>query len=289
MAFLCVDVGATNTLLGIGNGHFDITEKIRTDRFLSDIEKHVNQALEEVDRDAEEIEEVAAAVAGPIDRETGVFYPPNIETDHVQIMDPLEKFGDVMIINDCTSAVLGEYHYGEHDSKDLVYVTISSGIGSGVIMDGELIEGAQGNAGEVGHIQLTEKDLGKGGKNHWESMCSGNNMPFFAENLTGKSFENAREIFDLYEDRDCDAREVIEEMKEINARGFASIVNMYNPDKIVVGGAVALNHPEKVVKPLQDAVEDKTVNEVPDIELCALEEEPVLHGLRAACNGKTSL
>jgi glucokinase len=285
MAFLCVDIGATNTLLGIGNGDFQVTDEIPTAEFLENITENVEEAARSAGREPSELDEVAAAVAGPIDRETGVFYPPNIDMEQVQIMEPLEQFGEVMIVNDCTSAVKGEYHYGDHDSENLVYVTISSGIGAGVVIDGEVVEGWNGNFGEVGHIQLCDRDLGSNGGNHWESMCSGNHLPAFGKNLTGRKFEDARQIFDLYEDRDCDAKNVIEKFKEMNARGFAAIVNMYNPEKIVVGGAVALNHPEKVVEPLADDVEDKVVNQVPEIELCALDEKSVLHGLRAECNG----
>lgn len=285
MAFLCVDIGATNTLLGIGNGDFQVTDEIPTAEFLENIKQHVERAAREAGREPGEIEEVSAAVAGPIDRETGVFYPPNIDLEQVQIIDPLEQFGDVMIINDCTSAVKGEYHYGEHDAENLVYVTISSGIGAGVVIDGNLVEGWRGNFGEVGHIQISARNLGRNGKNHWEAMCSGNHLPAFGENLTGREFDDARHVFDLYEDRDRDAKTVIEQMKEMNARGFAAIVNMYNPEKIVVGGAVALNHPEKVIEPLKSDVDDKTVNKVPEIESCALGKQSVLHGLRAECNG----
>ena len=286
MAFLCVDVGGTNTLVGLGNGEFKVVEKFSTKEFLTEISNALEEVIQEAGYQVSDIEDIAVAVAGPMEREKGLFYPPNIDMERVQIKEPLQHFGDVMIINDCTSAVLGEYHYGEHDVEDLVYVTISSGIGSGVILDGNLMEGFNGNLGEVGHIQLSDEDIGDNGGNHWEAICSGNHLPGFAKNLTGIEYENARELFDEYENRDCDAQHVIEEMKEINAKGFGAIVNMFNPEKIVVGGAVALNHPEKVVDPLEDSVEDKTVNKVPSIETCSLGDKSVIHGLRAVCNGK---
>lgn len=289
MAFLCIDVGGTNTLVGVGNGDFNVVEKYSTKEFLLNISGMLQEMLDESEYERSDIEDVAVAVAGTMEREKGLFYPPNIEMDKVQIKDPLESFGNVMIINDCTSAVLGEYHYGDHDADNLIYVTISSGIGSGVILDGELMEGWNGNLGEVGHIQLSEDNIGNNGSNHWESICSGNHLPGFAKNLTGIEYENARELFDEYENRDCDAQHVIEEMKNINAKGFAAIINMFNPEKIVVGGAVALNHPEKVVDPLEEDVDDKTVNKVPEIETCSLGDKSVVHGLRAVCNSKYSI
>jgi len=75
-------------------------------------------------------------------------------------------------------------------------------------------------------------------------------------------------------------------MKKYNARGFANIVALFNPEKIVVGGAVALNHPEEVVEPLEKQVEDRAVNKTPEIQLCALGDQSVLHGLRAVCSSK---
>ncbi len=281
MGFLCIDIGGTNTLLGLGNGDFKVVRKVSSKKFLESIDS----IIEELNQDVE-IEKVAVAVAGPIDREKGVFYPPNIGIEKINLIEPLEQYGEVSIINDCTSAVLGEYCYGDHNCENLIYVTISSGIGAGVVLDGRLVEGADGNFGEVGHMKMKEKGLrcGCGAEGHWESFCSGNNLPEMAEQLTGSSFSDARAVFDKYREGEPDAEKTIREMKQINAQGFANLVNLYNPDKIVVGGAVALNHPDIVVGGLEEEVDVKTVNSSPEIEVCGLGDRSVLHGLRAICN-----
>jgi glucokinase len=286
MTFLCVDVGGTNTLIGIGNGDFEVVEKISSSEFLEDIEGCLNNILSS--SKIQEIKNVAVAAAGPMDREKGVFYPPNIDMDEVELKEPLSKFGDLKIINDCTSAVLGEKHYGGHDIDNLVYVTISSGIGAGIIVDGNLTEGWKGNFGEIGHMKVADEPVkcGCGYESHWEAFCSGNNLPKMAERLTGRSFGDARDVFEKAKKEGHEAREAIQEMKKYNARGFSNIVALFNPEKIVVGGAVALNHPEEVVEPLENHVDDRSVNKTPDIEVCALGERSVLHGLRAVCNGK---
>lgn len=286
MAFLCVDVGGTNTLIGVGNGDFEVIEKISSSEFLDDIEGCLKNILQK--SKIHEIDEVAVAAAGPMDREKGVFYPPNIDIEEVDLRTPLSKFGDLKIINDCTSAVLGEKYYGGHDIEDLVYVTISSGIGAGIIVDGNLIEGWSGNFGEIGHMKVTDKPVkcGCGYEGHWEAFCSGNNLPEMAERLTGQPFSDAREVFEKSKDDSHEAAEAIQKMKKYNARGFSNIVSLYNPEKIVVGGAVALNHPEEIVEPLEKQVDDRSVNKTPDIEVCALGDRSVLHGLRAVCNGK---
>ena len=286
MAFLCIDVGGTNTLIGVGNGDFEVIEKISSSKFLNNIEGCLENILEE--SKIEKIEDVAVAAAGPMDRDKGVFYPPNIDLEEVDLRTPLSNFGNLKIINDCTSAVLGEKYYGEHDVSDLVYVTISSGIGAGVVIDDELLEGWNGNFGEIGQMKITDEPVkcGCGYEGHWEAFCSGNNLPEMAERLTGLPFENAREVFDKASVQEHEAQEAIQKMRKYNARGFANIVALFNPEKIVVGGAVALNHPEEVVDPLEKQVADRAVNKTPEIELCSLGERSVLHGLRAVCNGK---
>lgn len=291
MAFLCVDIGGTNTILGAGNGEFETIAKYRTEEFLKDVSGRVEEALKDTHIEVEDIRETAVAAAGPIDREDMLFYPPNISDDRgleeIDLGEALNDFGDITIINDCASAVLGEYHYGQHDSDNIVYVTISSGIGAGAVLNGRLIEGADGNFAEVGHMKI-EGDLkcSCGGRGHWEAYCSGENMPKMAEQLFGLEYSEAREIFDRYDEESEEASKVIDKMQEVNAVGMANIATMYNPEKIVIGGAVALNHPETVVEPLEKQVRELTVNETPDISLCTLDDEAVIHGLRAVCNGK---
>ncbi len=290
MAFLCVDIGGTNTLVGVGNGEFSIIEKVKTDRFLRDIENELDDAVAQTDHNKKDIETVAVAAAGPMDREKGVFYPPNFADqglDEVQIVEPLENYGEVKMINDCSSAVLGEYHYGDHSTENLVYITISSGIGAGVILNDRLIEAWEGNFAEVGHMKVGE-DLtcGCGREGHWEAYCSGNNLPDMAEELFNQGYENAREIFDAYSEGDTEAEKVIQKMNSINTDALTDVTNIFNPEVIVFGGAVALNHPETVIEPLKHEVEEKTVNSAPQIKECDLGDEAVIHGLRAICNGK---
>lgn len=286
MAFLCVDIGGTNTLIGVGNGDFEIVKKVKSEEFLQDIGRCLENTLSP--EKIEKIDHVAVAAAGPIDREKGTFYPPNLPMEEVKIKAPLETFGKVDFVNDCSAAVLGEHRYGNHQTDNLIYVTISSGIGAGAVLDGGLVEADDGNFGEVGHMMVGNEGLecGCGNKDHWEAYCSGNSLPRLAQEKTGEEFEDAREIFERYKSGVKEAEETINYMQEINSRAVADLVNMYNPGKVVFGGAVALNHPDVVVDPLQQKVEEKTVNGTPEVDTCDLQDEAVLHGLRAVCNGE---
>ncbi|MFB6244918.1 MAG: ROK family protein [Candidatus Nanohaloarchaea archaeon] len=288
MAFVCVDVGGTNTLIGVGNGEFEIKDRLKTKEFLSDPQERIRDIIRSSSHSDSEVEKLAVAVAGPMDREKGVFYPPNIqEMDEVQIVEPMEALGDVTILNDCTSAVAGEYFYGEKKCDNMVYLTISSGIGTGAVVDGEIVEGWNGNAGEVGHIIVGTEGVtcGCGGTDHWEAYCSGEGMPEMAREVFGEDYESSIEIFRASEDGESSAEKVIEKMQECNSAGFANVVNVFNPEVIWIGGAVALNHFSTVVEETLEEAGRQTANEMPEFRKCSLEDEAVIHGLRAACNG----
>ncbi|MFB6174441.1 MAG: ROK family protein [Candidatus Nanohalobium sp.] len=291
MAFLCVDIGGTNTLLGIGNGGFQVIEKFDTEKFLRDVNGKVNEALNDIDYSRDELEKVAVAAAGPIDREEKTFRPPNFSNSglgEVDLGEAFQDFGEIYVVNDGTAAVVGEYHYGDHDAENLVYVTISSGIGAGVILEGRVIEAWNGNFGEVGHMKINEEgpECGCGGTAHWEAYSSGDNLPEMAEELFDAQFNSALEIFRAYQDYSSVAEKVISKMHEANTIGVTNIANVFNPEKIVFGGAIPLNHTAMILEPLRNEVKRESINRPPEIELCDLEEYSVLHGLRAVCNGE---
>jgi len=286
MVLLCVDIGGTNTLIGVGNGDFEEVERLKSEKFLQDIESNLDRILDSANHSRNEVKKVAAAAAGPMDRDQGVFYPPNLsnnsELDKVQIEEPLSKFGNLQIVNDCSAAVKGEYEYGE-SAEDMVYITISSGIGLGAIFNGKLIEGAQGNFGEIGHMKINgELECGCGGEGHWEAYCSGNRLPEMAEELFDADFQSSVEIFDEYYKENKQAEKVIEKMQEVNRQALINVINLYNPSKIVLGGPVVLSHREIMIEDIRENLENKTVNQVPEIVPAELEDQSVLQGLKAS-------
>jgi glucokinase len=280
MAFLCIDIGGTNTFFGVGDDEFGKVKEFKTAEFLQDIDEAVKLVLEEAGYP--ELDQIAVAAAGPVDREKGLFYPPNIDKEFVQIKDPLEEFAEVEVVNDCAAAVLGEYHYGE-TAENLLYITVSSGIGSAYVSDGELVEGSNGNFGEVGHMRIGD-DLtcGCGGTGHWEAYCSGENIPEMTEELYDLDIDHAKDLFEI---DSVKADKALEEFSDRMRIGVANMINMYNPDKIIFGGAVALNHFDTVLESIEDGIDSDIVNEMPEITLCGLGELAVLHGLRVKCNG----
>lgn len=288
MAFLCIDIGGTNTLIGLGNGDFEEKKRVKSINFLSNIEACIKEVIENAGYQREDINQVAVAAAGPMDREKGVFHPPNLsedsELDEVQLREPIEKFGELQIINDCTAAVKGEHSYGA-SAENMVYITISSGIGLGAIFNGEVVEGADGNFGEIGHMKVNgDLECGCGRKGHWEAYSSGNRLPVMAEKLYDLEYRDAIDLFQDYNSGNSEAAKVIEKMQEVNSEAFANIISLYNPEKIVFGGPVALNHTEIVIDEIKDEIKRKAVNGMPEIVPAELGDQSVLHGLRAYCN-----
>ncbi|MFB6180901.1 MAG: ROK family protein, partial [Candidatus Nanohalobium sp.] len=260
MVFLCVDIGATNTLIGLGNDEFEVLDRQKTKTFLKGIEAELLQTLEKSSHTKKEVEKIAVAAAGPIDRESEFFHPPNVSEEsgmeEIDLGSPLRKLGELTIMNDCAAAAIGEHRYGKNPKEDMVYITISSGIGAGVIMNGELVEGWKGNFAEIGHINTGSEGLkcGCGARDHWEAYSSGNNLPKMAEKLFDAEFSDAKQVFEEAEKGDRKAEKTIRKMQEINARGVADTVNVYNPQKIVLGGALPLNHAQTVVEPLKQDI-----------------------------------
>ena len=127
---------------------------------------------------------------GPIDLRRGMITnTPNYPFKEIPVVEPLrEWFGvPVRIANDCTAGVLGEHFYGAGKGVyNLFYVTFSTGLGGGAMVDGHLLMGKDGNAVEVGHLTIdpdSEIVCGCGCPGHWEAYCGGMNIPRFARRL----------------------------------------------------------------------------------------------------------
>lgn len=129
------------------------------ERVLPRIYATVQEALDEAGITLAEIASIGVSTPGPLDSRTGTLYsPPNLPAwNGVPLRDILrEKYGKpVFVENDANAAALGEYLFGAgQGSQHMVYLTVSTGIGGGVIIDGRLLEGVNGSAAELGHITI---------------------------------------------------------------------------------------------------------------------------------------
>jgi glucokinase len=242
---------------------------------------------------------VGVGSIGPLDLAAGVIDGPANLPDtigQVPLTGPIGNLVDapVYLHNDTNAGVIGERFYSERSPDDMVYLTISSGIGAGVCVDGHVLSGWDGNAGEVGHVTVDAEGrmtCGCGREGHWEAYCSGNNIPRYATYLhehtavetelpVGEDLA-APMVFDAVgEDPLADL--LVERLADWNAQGLAAVVQAYAPLVVFVGGAVALHNPELVLDPVRERLDDLVFSNVPDIQLTQLGDDVVVKGALAS-------
>jgi len=304
LSFIAVDIGATKIRVASGNRE-GIEEKITetTDRMNGPegVPLQITKMIREL---VDQPEAVGVGSIGPIDLETGMITnTPNYPFNEIPVVKPLEQEFKVpvKIVNDCTAGVLGEHVYGAGKGIDnLFYVTLSTGLGGGAMVDGHLLVGKDGNAVEVGHLTIypdSEIICGCGAPGHWEAYCSGMNIPRFAQTLLRRSeWRNSllavlcggdakaittETIFDAAKQGDEAALWIVDEIGKINAVGVADIVNAYDPELVTIGGSVALNNPELILKPIIHYVARHVINRLPEIMITPLGEDIILYGALA--------
>lgn len=242
------------------------------------------------------IKGIGIASIGPLDyRRGGPIRSPNVPFVFIPLVEPLRRafHVPVSLMNDCNAAVLGEQRFGAGKNKqNIVYITISTGIGAGAIAGGKLLLGRSGNAAEVGHFVVdTQYNLpcscGKG-ICHWEGYASGANIPRFFHywlRMRGKTkkenIKTAKEIFALAR-TDGTAREFLRELSRINARALSTVIAAYDPELITIGGSVALGNSSVILNGIKKYVDHYLPT--PPIAITKLGEDITLLGVVAAMN-----
>jgi glucokinase len=201
---------------------------------------------------------VAVAAPGPIDLIEGVITAaPNLGWSDVPLRKLLsEKIGvDVLLENDANAAALGEFEYGAaREYNTLVYVTVSTGIGGGFVFDGRIFSGASGAAGEIGHMTI-EPDGPRcfcGSRGCLEMIASGTAIgrtatlaveegrsEELAKRVDGEGKVGAEDVAQAAAAGDVVANEILDEAARYVGIGLGSLINLVNPEAIVVGGGVS--------------------------------------------------
>lgn len=226
---------------------------------------------------------IGVCIAGFLDHHKGLIYQsPNLHWNEpvplATIMSE-QLHCPVFIENDANAAVVGEVFYGAaRGHRNAVYVTISTGIGGGLFLDGRLYRGHSGFAGEIGHI----KPFGKsrtcncGGNDCLEIWASGTGLSLSAETLWPKDEDNpakldAKWVFEEAEKGNTLAQNIIFQTMEITGRGLANLVNLFNPSCIVIGGGVAGSR-EKYFTGVASIIREEAIR--PSVEITPLEIVP---------------
>lgn len=187
---------------------------------------------------------VSVSIGGPLDADAGVIYsPPNLSGwEAVPLRRLLEKrFGrPTYIEHDAKAGVLAEWLFGAGRGHDnLVFLTLGTGLGAGVIVDGHLCRGHRDNAGEVGHWRMAyEGPLAYGKTGSWEAFCSGSGIANLARYMYPNYWPKdvtASEVTRLARQGDDTANKVIDASAEMLGRGIAYVVDLLSPELVVLG------------------------------------------------------
>lgn len=297
-----IDLGASNirVALALERGKILNALKEPTDKSGKDgtvVTKQIIRMIKELQAKAKQkkkITGIGVASFGPLDyKKGGPKNSPNVPYDFIPLVKPLEREFKLPIFlhNDANVAALAEQCFGAGKNKrNIVYVTISTGIGGGAIVDDHLLLGRGGNAAEVGHIIVDTKYnipcTCKKGIGHWEGLASGTNIPKFFEiwrrdKSTGTvpvdlasvmtTGPEVKVIFAMAAKSESFALDFLEELSRINARAISTLISVYDPELITIGGSVALNNPEFIIGGIKKYVEHYL--EIPDIKLTRLGDE----------------
>jgi glucokinase len=138
--------------------------------------------------------------------------------------------------NDANACALAEWYWGAGKGcRDMVFLTFGTGLGCGLILNGQLYRGACDLAGEVGHIRILEDGPeGYGKRGSWEGCCSGGGISRMYEEITGRQ-ETGKYICNAAEQGDKEALKVIESCAFYLGRGIALLVDILNPQRIIIG------------------------------------------------------
>ena len=253
-----VDVGGTKIAAGVVTPGGEILEEVRypTPHSPAMLIENIAKAIKEVG-DGREVGGACLAVPGLIlASENKVVFSPNLHAiEGILLKDELEpKIGLLLTIeNDGNAAAWGEFRFGAGSEADhLVFVTLGTGIGGGVITHGVLMRGAQGSGGELGHvtIEATGPRCACGNHGCLEALASGTAIGRRARELAVERPESAlgrlamrrqilgEDVTELARQGDEAALSVLDETGRWLGVGLAAFVNIFNPEVVAVGGGV---------------------------------------------------
>jgi glucokinase len=187
---------------------------------------------------------IGISCGGPLDSRRGVVLsPPNLPGwDHVQICQRFSAaFGvQTHLQNDANACAFAEWRWGAgKGASSLAFLTFGTGMGAGLVLDGRLFSGACDLAGEVGHIRLAENGpMGYGKHGSFEGFCSGGGIVRLAQEH-GLVAADAQQVFQAACEGNRVAVQVIETTARYLGQGLAVLVDILNPELIIIGSIFA--------------------------------------------------
>jgi len=281
-----IDVGGTNVKLALvnENGQIVYSNSVPTraemgyEFTVNNIKQAIYELLKETKLEAKDIQGIGFGFPGQVDYKAGIVRnAPNIPGwVEVPIAKLIEDEFNIptRVDNDVRCAALGELNYGAGKGcENMVCITVGTGIGSGLIINGKLVRGASNAAGEIGHIKLQMHEgpiCGCGDTGCFEAFASGPSIVAMAEDyIKGGKSTKFREmangtaitpfiVCEAAKAGDPVAQRIFTIMGEYLGIGLSSVVNLLNPEKIIIGGGVA-DAGEILMRPLVDTLRKRAM------------------------------
>ncbi|HCH98261.1 MAG TPA: glucokinase [Lachnospiraceae bacterium] len=257
-----VDIGGTTVKLGYFDTEGNVLDKweIPTrkedngSRILPDVAASIEKKIKDAGIDRKDVAGVGVGAPGPIDSDGVVHKAANLGWGVFSIKETLENILKlpVMAGNDANVAALGEmWKGGGQGYKDLVVVTLGTGVGGGIIVNGKMLTGANGAGGEIGHIHVEDDEqetCGCGNRGCLEQYSSATGVTRLAKRKLEKTTQDsvlrtttlsAKSVFDAVKAKDPVAMEIAEQFGQYLGEGLAAIACVTNPEAFVIGGGVS--------------------------------------------------
>ena len=258
-----VDVGGTTCKIGFfeTTGHMLNSWEIKTNTenkgafILSDVAKSIDNKLAQEGISKDDVQGIGIGVPGPVNSEGIVLRCVNLGWDVVNVAEELGNLTGLTIKvgNDANVAALGEmWQGGAQGAKDVIMVTLGTGVGGGIIVDGKVVAGFNGAGGEIGHITVNSDEIEAcncGQYGCLEQYTSATGIVRLAKRKLAKSTDQttlrgiaeltAKDVFDAAKQGDGTALGLVDEVCEILGAALSNIACVVNPEIIVIGGGVS--------------------------------------------------
>ncbi len=309
MYYIGVDLGGTKIAVGIVNvyGRLLYKHTVRTEahRGVSAVLENLVSTIERTVRDygisLNNVAGIGVGCPGVIDSETGtVISAFNIkDMKNVCLAEEIEKklFKKVVVSNDANCAVLGERAVGAaRGYNNVIMITLGTGIGGGIIIDGNLYEGGGSRGAELGHIVIHKdgRPCTCGRKGCWEAYASAtaliretkeaaekNPHSILAKKVRESERVNGRTIFAALNEGCELSQKVLADYLSYVSEGIVDFVNVFRPEIVLIGGGIS-NEGETLLKPIRKHVKENAYGgsliEVPKIEKAMLGNEAGIIG-----------
>lgn len=264
---LGIDIGGTKCALSLGTDPETIVRKkmIPTNHdvpaitFLDHLIEECDCLVRSADAETYDLDRIGVVCGGPLDISRGMICsPPNLPGwDDIEIVSMLEsQFSvPVWLQNDADASAVAEWSFGAgRNCETMVFLTFGTGMGAGLIINSRLFRGTTMSAGEVGRIRLSDPDMQAGCDGTFEGFCSGNGIarrarararaqfeangsgPLYCPDLESIYDVSARSVADAARSGDPDAQELFHETAVRLGEGLATILDILNPERVVIGG-----------------------------------------------------